>query len=151
MRRLLPLLILPVLGACAPLPARSTPPAVQTAPVATRVTTSVTYNTGVPRAGEDNPVLAAVVSIAPTAPVAQGRQPWRAEEIQSNSVVLRSNATAVNNASFETFMATLPLEMTFGVVRSGNATTVTATYSSAYAASAQDIFDKLDKRFSRVK
>ncbi|MFC6665923.1 hypothetical protein ACFP9V_11605 [Deinococcus radiopugnans] len=115
------------------------------------MTTSVTYNTGVPKLGEDNPVLAAVVSIAPTAPVAQGRQPWRAEEIGANSVVLRSNATAVDNASFETFVATLPLEMSFGAIRSGDATTVTATYSSAYAASAQDIFDKLDKRFGRAK
>ncbi|MDV6374166.1 hypothetical protein [Deinococcus arenicola] len=151
MHRLLPLLIIPVLGACAPLPTLNTPPAVQMAPVATRVTTSITYNTGVPKPGEDNPVLAAVVSIAPTAPVAQGRQPWRAEEIESNSVVLRSNATAVNNTNFETFMATLPLEMSFGAIRSGNTTTLTATYSSAYAASAQDIFDKLGRRFSRIK
>lgn len=151
MRRFLPLLILPALGACAPLPARNAPPAAQPVPVATRVTTSVTYNTGVPRAGDDNPLLAAVVSIAPTVPVPQGRQPWRAEDIQSNAVVLRSNATAVDNSTFETFITTLPLEMTFGAIRSGNATTVTATYSSAYAAAVQDIFDKLDQRFSRLK
>lgn len=48
-------------------------------------------------------------------------------------------------------MATLPLEMTFGAIRSGNAMAVAATYSSAYAGSAQDIFNKLDQRFIRLK
>ncbi|QFP76284.1 hypothetical protein [Deinococcus sp. AJ005] len=115
------------------------------------MTANLRYTTGVVKAGDDNPVLAAVVSLAPTAPVPQARQPWRAEEITSNSVVLRSNATAIDNASFESYLATLPLEMSFNVITSSGVTTLTATYSSAYAASAQHIFDKLDDKFNRMK
>ncbi|BDP41004.1 hypothetical protein DAETH_09730 [Deinococcus aetherius] len=143
MKKLLPLLVLASAVSCAPLPTQTVAP--------TRVTTTVGYVTGTIPAGADNPVLAAVVSTAPTAPTTSGRQPWRAEEIERNQVVLRSNATSQNTSTFGSFIQTLPQEMTWGVISSGNTTTVTATYSSAYAATAQYIFDQLDKRFRRVR
>lgn len=115
----------------------------------TLITTSATYNTGVLQPGADNPVLAAVVAIAPTAPTEKNRQPWRAEEVERNSVVLRSNPNSINPATFS--LSNYPQEMSWNVISSGSTTTVTATYSSAYAAAAQYIFDALDKRFSRIK
>jgi hypothetical protein len=144
---LLPALLSLTLIACAPLPTLSITRPVAATPTPTRVTTVLKYTTGTTRAGEDNPVLAAVVAIAPTAPVQARRQPWRAEDIQSNLVVLRSNATAVDSSTFESFMDTRPYEMSFNAIASGGTTTLTATYSSAYAATAQDIFDKLAKKF----
>lgn len=143
MNKLLPLLLLAAAVSCAPLPTQRATP--------TRVTTSATYVTGVNAAGTDNPVLAAVVAIAPTAPTSSGRQPWRAEEIERNQVVLRSNATSQITSNFEGFIQTLPQEMTWSVISAGNTTTVTATYSSAYAGTAQYIFDQLDRRFKRAK
>jgi hypothetical protein len=143
MKQLLPLLLLASTLACAPLPARTAAP--------TRVTTNITYTTPVTAANSDNPVLAAVVAFAPAAPTATGRQPWRAEVIERNQVVLRSNATAVDNSTPTAFILTLPYEMTFAAISSGTSTTLTATYSSAYAATAQYIIDQLDKRFTRVK
>ncbi|WP_412026648.1 hypothetical protein [Deinococcus yunweiensis] len=113
----------------------------------TQLTTSVRYTTGVPRAGEDNPVLAAIVAIAPTAPTDRNRQPWRAEEIERNSVVLRSRPTTTTSAFT---LANYPQEMSWNVIATEGVTTVTATYSSAYAAAANDIFGKLDRRFTRV-
>ena len=150
----LPVLFL--LGACAPLPTLTTvtrPPIATpvTTPGPTRVTTVLVYATAAITASGDNPVLAAVVGFAPRAPTAKGRQPWRAEEIQSNLVVLRSNATAPDYTSFETSMASQPYEMSFNAISSAAQTTLTATYSSAYAATAQDIFSKLDKQFKRVQ
>lgn len=128
------------LAACAP-----------TTQAPTRVTTTYSYTTGTQRAGEDNPVLAAVVAIAPTAPTDRNRQPWRAEQIEGNSVVLRSNATRTNTGTFGSFVATLPQEMVWNVISASGVTTVTATYSSAHAATAGYIFDQLDRRFRRVR
>lgn len=115
---------------------------------ATQVNTSASYATGPLKAGEDNPVLAAIVGIAPTAPVEKGRQPWRAEEIERNSVVLRSNPSVTTTAFA---LSNYPQEMSWNIVSSGGTTTVTAVYSSAYAAAADYIFAKLDQRFNRVK
>jgi hypothetical protein len=144
MKNVLPILaLLPALGACAPLVTQTAAP--------TKVNTSVTYLTPASLAGQDNPVLAAVVGIAPSAPVTAGRQPWRAEEIERNSVVLRSNATRVDVSTTTRFIQTLPYEMSWNVISSGTQTTLNAVYSSQYAASAQYIFDQLDQRFSRVK
>ena len=153
---LLSLPVLFLLGACAPLPTLGAvvrPPVATpvTTPGPTRVTTVLVYAMAATTASGDNPVLAAVVGIAPSAPTAQGRQPWRAEEIQSNLVVLRSNATTPDYTSFETSMASQPYEMSFGAISSAAQTTLTATYSSAYAATAQDIFSKLYKQFKRVQ
>lgn len=150
MNKLLLSLLPLTLAACTPAPTLTPKPA-PVAPAPTRVTTILNYRTGPARAGEDNPLLAAVVSIAPSAPVLAGRQPWRAEEIQSNLVVLRSNAAAVNTTTFETMMATRPFEMSFNAVASGGTTTLTATYSSTYADTAQFIFDKLSARFPPVR
>lgn len=140
-KRLLPLALIPALAACTPIMQTQAP---------TQVTTSATYNTGPVQAGADNPVLAAVVAIAPTAPVtAKNRQPWRAEEIEKNTVVLRSNPTSINPSTFS--LSNYPQEMSWNVISTSGTTTMTATYSSAYAAAAQYIFDALDKKFSRVK
>lgn len=131
-----------LLASCAPVTHQQT---------ATQVTTTASYNTGTMKAGDDNPVLAAIVGIAPTTPTGKGRQPWRAEEIERNSLVLRSNASTTNVGNFGNFVATLPQEMSWNVISSGGVTTVTAVYSSAYAATADYIFAKLNERFSRVK
>jgi hypothetical protein len=142
MKQLFPLLLLATTLSCAPFPTRTAAP--------TRVTTNITYTIPTPT-NADNPVLAAVVAFAPAAPTTAGRQPWRAEVIERNQVVLRSNATAIDNSTGTSFFLTLPYEMTFAVISSGTTTTLTATYSSAYAATAQYIIDQLDKRFMRVK
>ncbi|MBB6016925.1 hypothetical protein ACFP9V_03945 [Deinococcus radiopugnans] len=118
-----------------------------TAPV--QITTSVSYATQPPKAGEDNSVLAAIVAIAPTAPHEPTRQPWRAEDIERNSVVLRSNPNTVANTTFS--LANYPQEMSWNVISAGGITTVTATHSSAYAAAVSDIFAKLDAKFIRMK
>ena len=139
-KALLSLSLIAVLPACAP--------AVQQAPV--QVTNSATYTTGVVAAGADNPILAAVVAAAPTAPTTgRNRQPWRAEEIERNSVVLRSNPVSIS-ASPVFSLNDYPQEMKWTVITSGGNTTVTATYSSAYAAAAQSIFDVLNKKFQKV-
>lgn len=136
-----PIAVLALMSSCAPIMQTQAP---------TQVTTSATYTTGPVQAGADNPVLAAVVAIAPTAPVtAKNRQPWRAEEIERNSVVLRSNPSSINPSTFS--LSNYPQEMSWNVISTGGTTTITATYSSAYAATAQYIFDQLDKKFSRVK
>lgn len=114
-----------------------------------QITTSASYATQPPRAGEDNPVLAAIVTIAPTAPHGPARQPWRAEEIERNSVVLRSNPNAVSGTTFS--LANYPQEMSWNVISAGGMTTVTATHSSAYAATVGDIFAKLDAKFNRMQ
>lgn len=143
MNRLLPLLLLASTISCAPLPTRTAAP--------TRVTTSVIYTTGITAAGADNPVLAAVVAIAPTAPTTDtAHQPWRAEEIAANQVTIRSRATVQDTTTFNSFARTLPQEMTFTAISSSGTTTLTGTYSSAYAATAQFIFDQLARRFTRV-
>lgn len=134
------LLLIPALVACAPLPTRVTAP--------TRVTVTRTYRTPAP--GRDNPVLAAVVELAPTVRVEPGRQPWRAEEITTNGVVLRSNATVVDVTTFASSVRTAPHEMSFTVISTADTTTLTATYSSAYAASAEAILKGLDARFVTV-
>lgn len=140
-KRLLPLALVPALVACAPVMQTKAP---------TQLTISVNYTTGPIQAGVDNPVLAAIVSIAPTAPATgKNYQPWRAEEIERNSVVLRSHPTSINPTVFA--LSNYPQEMSWNVISSGGTTTVTATYSSAYAAAAQYVFDQLDKKFSRVK
>ncbi|WP_412026480.1 hypothetical protein [Deinococcus yunweiensis] len=113
----------------------------------TQLTTTARYTTGIQRAGEDNPVLAAIVAIAPTAPAEKNRQPWRAEDIESNSVVLRSRPTTTSTAFT---LANYPQEMSWNVIATGGVTTVTATHSSAYAAAVNDIFRKLDQRFPRM-
>ncbi|WP_102126058.1 hypothetical protein [Deinococcus planocerae] len=135
------LLLLLLLAACAP---------VTTAQAPTTVTTTAQYRAAA-RANEDSPVLASVVSLAPAAPHAEGRQPWRAEEIQRNSLVLRSRAVVLNTRTFESTLRSLPYEMVFNVITANNVTTLTATYSSQHANTAQYIFDQLDKRFQRVK
>lgn len=127
------------LSSCAPLLTTSTP---------VKLTNTVSYTTGILKLGEDNPVLAAIVAIAPTAPFDKGRQPWRAEEIERNSVVLRSHPTMITS-SFS--LANIPQEMSWNVISASGVTTVTATYSSAYAATVDYIFSKLDAKFSRVK
>lgn len=128
------------LASCAPVVTSATP---------TQLTTTATYTTGTPKAGEDNPVLAAIVAIAPTAPVTESnRQPWRAEEIERNSVVLRSQPRTATTAFS---LSNYAQEMSWNVISAGGTTTVTARYSSAYAAAASDIFAKLDAKFSRVK
>lgn len=138
MTRLFPLMLLATAVSCAP---RAAAP--------TQLTTTARYTTGIPRAGEDNLVLAAIVAIAPTAPVtSKNRQPWRAEDIQTNSVVLRSRPTTMTSAFT---LANYPQEMSWNVIATGGVTTVTATHSSAYAATVQVIFDQLDKRFTRAK
>lgn len=140
-KRLLSLALIPALTACAPM-------VTTTAPVQTNTTAN--YTTGVIAANADNPVLAAIVSIAPAAPVTgKNYQPWRAEEIERNSVVLRSHPASINPSVFS--LSNYPQEMSWNVISSGGTTTVSATYSSAYAAAAQYIFDQLDKKFSRVK
>lgn len=137
MNRLLPLLLLSSVVSCAPRVAAPT-----------QLTTTARYTTGTPRAGEDNPVLAAIVAIAPTAPATdKNRQPWRAEDIQSNSLVLRSRPMTTTTAFT---LANYPQEMSWNVIATGGVTTVTATYSSAYAATVDDIFKKLDQRFPRL-
>lgn len=128
-----------LLASCAPIQLKAAP---------TQLTTTVSYNTGTPKAGEDNPVLSAIVGIAPTAPTDKGRQPWRAEEVERNSVVLRSNPTVTTTAFA---LSNYPQEMSWNVISSSGVTTVTATYSSAYAATANYIFTKLDEKFTRVK
>lgn len=126
-----------LLASCAPRVAAST-----------QLTTTARYTTGTPRAGEDNPVLTAIVAIAPTAPVTdRNRQPWRAEDIQSNSVVLRSRPTTMTSAFT---LTNYPQEMSWNVIATGGVTTVTATHSSAYVAAVDDLFRKLDLRFRRV-
>ncbi|MFC3834214.1 hypothetical protein [Deinococcus rufus] len=134
------LLLLPALAACAPLPTRAVAP--------TRVTVNRTYPVPAPVVGRDHPVLAAVVALAPTVPVEPGRQPWRAEEITTNGVVLRSNATVVDVTTFAASVRTAPREMSFAAISTAGSTTLTATYSSTVAASAQVILDALDARFS---
>jgi hypothetical protein len=114
----------------------------------TQLTTSARYTTGVIRAGEDNPVLAAIVAIAPTAPTEANRQPWRAEEIERNSVVLRSRPTMTSTAFS---LANFPQEMSWNIISTDGVTTLTATYSSAYAAAADDIFGKLDRKFAKIR
>lgn len=142
MKALLPLLALAAAVSCAPLPTRMVAP--------TQLTTSVTYTTGVLALGADNPVLAAVVALAPTAPVTdKNRQPWRAEEIDRNQVTLRSNPTVINTSSFS--LRNFPQEMTFTTIYTGRTTILNGTYSSAYAATAQFIFDGVGKRFPRVR
>lgn len=137
MKSRLPLLALAaLLASCAPRVAAPT-----------QLTTTARYTTGTPQTGEDNPVLAAIVAFAPSAPIGLNRQPWRAEEIERNSVVLRSNPRTTT-AAFS--LANYPQEMSWNVIATGGVTTVTATYSSAYAAAADDIFGKLDRRFPRV-
>ncbi|WP_295815533.1 hypothetical protein [uncultured Deinococcus sp.] len=138
----LSLLLMPALAACAPTAGLPSP---------TRITTVVTYRTGVVAAGDDNPVLAAVVATAPTVPTLSGRLPWKAEEVEKNQVVLRSRAETVNTLSFGSSMRTMPYEMLFTVISSAGTTTLTATYSKSYEASAQAMFDQLDRRFPRVK
>lgn len=128
------------LASCAPVVTSATP---------TQLTTSATYTTSTPTAGEDNPVLAAIVAIAPTAPVTDSnRQPWRAEEIERNSVVLRSQPRTTTTAFS---LSNYAQEMSWNVINAGGTTTVTARYSSTYAAAASDIFTKLDAKFRRVK
>ena len=140
-KRLLPLILIPALTACAPTVMTSAP---------VRVNNSASYTNGIIAANVDNPVLAAIVSIAPTAPVTgKNYQSWRAEEIERNSVVLRSHPTSINPSVFS--LSNYPQEMSWNVISSGGTTTVSATYSSAYAAAAQYIFDQLDKKFSRVR
>lgn len=142
MRKLPVVVLAALLASCAPVTQQK---------AATQVTTTASYTTGTQKAGDDNPVLAAIVGIAPTAPTGKGRQPWRAEEIERNGLVLRSNASTTNVGSFGNFVATLPQEMSWNVISSAGVTTVTAVYSSAYADTADYIFAKLDERFSRVK
>lgn len=141
MKALLPMLALASAVSCAPLPTRVAAP--------TQLTTSVTYTTGAIAPGADNPVLTAVVALAPTAPVTdRGRQPWRAEEIDRNRVTIRSRPTVVDVSSFS--LRSFPQEMTFTVISTGTTTTLNGTYSSAYAATAEFIFDGVGKRFPRV-
>ncbi|PNY79196.1 hypothetical protein [Deinococcus koreensis] len=138
----LSLLLVPALAACAPTTGLPSP---------TRVTTVVTYRTGVVAAGDDNPVLAAVVATAPTIPTLPGRMPWKAEEIERNQVVLRSRAETVNTFSFGSTVRTLPYEMLFTVISSAGTTTLTGTYSKSYEVSAQALLNQLDRRFPRVR
>lgn len=138
----LSMLLVPALAACAPTAGLPSP---------TRVTTVVTYRTGVVAAGEDNPVLAAVVATAPTIPTQPGRLPWKAEEIERNQVVLRSRAETVNTFSFGSTVRTMPYEMLFTAISSAGMITLTGTYSKSYEASAQALFDQLDRRFPRVR
>ncbi|GAA5534064.1 hypothetical protein [Deinococcus aluminii] len=140
--KLAPLAFLPLLGACAP---------VMTTAAPTTVTTTAQYRAAPLRVGEDNPVLAAIVSLAPAAPRGEGRQPWRAEEIERNSLVLRSRAAVLNTRTFESTLRNLPYEMVFNAITATNVTTVTATYSSQHEETAQYIFGQLDKKFQRVK
>ena len=146
------LLLLPVLAvaSCAPLPMRPAPAARPPAIAATQLTTTARYTTPPTANADDSPILAAVVSLAPAAPHNQDRQPWQAEEIARSSVALRSRATVINISTFESDFRSLPFEMSLNVISSGGITTLTATYSSAYAATAQYIFDGLDKRFKRL-
>lgn len=144
------LLLLSMLASCAPLPMRAAPAARPPAIAATQLTTSARYTTPPIANADDSPVLAAVVSLAPAAPHNQDRQPWQAEEIARSNVALRSRATVIDNTTFESTVRSMPLEMSFNVISSGTVTTLTATYSSAYAATAQFIFDALDKRFKRL-
>ena len=95
-------------------------------------------------------MLAAVVSLAPAAPHGPDRQPWQAEEIARSSVALRAHATVIDNTTFESGVRSLPEEMSFNTIASAGVTTLTAVYSSAYAATAQYIFDGLDQRFRRL-
>lgn len=142
MNRLLPLLLLAATVSCAPLITLTAP---------TQVNTTVTYATGPQQPGTDNPVLAAIVGLAPSAPVtAPTRQPWRAEEVASNQVTIRSNVTAQGNLLGGSSFRNLPQEMTFTAISANGNTTLTAVYSSAYGATAQFLFDQLDKRFKRV-
>jgi len=141
MKKLLPLLVLPLLGACAPTMSKAAAP----------INVSVNYTSGTVAASADNPVLVAVVAAATSAPTLPGRQAWRAEDVDRNSVVLRSNATSANTGNFNSFIGSLPQEMKFTFVSSGSTTIVNASYSSEYAAAAQYIFAQLDKRFRRVK
>lgn len=127
------------LASCAPVVTTAAP---------TQLTRSASYTTAAPKAGEDNPVLVAIVSIAPTAPHEGTRQPWRAEEIERNSVALRSNPNSISTGSgFR--LADYAQEMSFNVISAGGTTTVTAQYSSAYAATVSYIFTKLDGQFTR--
>ena len=91
------------------------------------------------------------MATAPTVPTLSGRLPWKAEEVEKNQVVLRSRAETVNTLSFGSSMRTMPYEMLFTVISSAGTTTLTATYSKSYEASAQAMFDQLDRRFPRVK
>lgn len=143
-------LLLPILGSCALLPLRTAFPARPAVIAATQVTTNARYISPAMVAGEDSPVLAAVVSLAPAAPHQPDRQPWQAEEIARNSVALRAHATISDDTTFESSIRTLPQEMSFNVISSGGVTTLTAVYSSAYAVTAQYIFDGVDKRFKRL-
>ena len=146
------LLLLPMFAVAgyAPLPMRAAPAARPPAIAPTQVTTSARYTTPPTATVDDSPLLAAVVSLAPAAPHNQDRQPWRAEEIARSSVALRSRATVIDTSTFESDFRSLPYEMSLNVISSGGITTLTATYSSAYAATAQYIFDGLDKRFKRL-
>lgn len=138
---------LPTILTLAALLASCTPAVTSMTP--TQITTSASYNTAPLKAGEDNPVLAAIVAIAPTAPVTDSnRQPWRAEDIERNVVVLRSQPRTTTTAFS---LSNYAQEMSWNVISATEITTVTARYSSAYAAAADDIFTKLDQRFPRIK
>ena len=90
------------------------------------------------------------MAIAPSVPVTgSNRQPWRAEDIQSNGVALRSHPKSINPGVFS--LDNLDQEMSWNVITSSGVTTVSAVYSSAYQAVADDLFRKLDAQFSRVK
>ena len=150
LRPALLVLVLQILGSCAPLPLRTTSPARPAVIAATQVTTTARYVSPPTAPGEDSPVLAAVVSLAPAAPRQPDRQPWQAEEIARNSVALRAHATVIDDSTFASSVHSLPQEMSFNVISSGGVTTLMAVYSSAYAATAQYVFDGLDKKFKRL-
>lgn len=140
-KALLSLSLIVSLSACAPVMQRQAP---------VQVTTTATYLSGPVTVGADHPLLAAVVAAAPRAPTTgMNRQPWRAEEIERNSVVLRSNPTSISTSPMLS-LNDFPQEMTWTAINSGSTTLVTATYSSTYAAAAQFIFGELGKTFRKV-
>lgn len=128
MTRPLPLLLLALLPACAPVMTTAPTPPAQ-------------YQASGPA------VITAIVQAAPTLKPLPLRQPWRAEEASNNRVVLRAYSALGGLGG----AAGLPLEVLFTTVTSGNVTTVTPSSAPVTQATVAEVFQKLDQTFKRVK
>lgn len=74
------------------------------------------------------------------------RQPWRPEEVSDNRVVLRAYSTLGPLGG----VASLPVELLFNTVTSGNVTTVTYSSAPVTQSTVAEVFRKLDQQFKRV-
>lgn len=119
---------LPILSACAPFQSQTSPPS------------PVRYQ------GGGAAVMSAIAEIAPGLKPVTLRQPWRAEDLNSNRVLLRAHSSLGGFGS----MSAAPLEILFTATSTDGATTLTYAAAPMLYPTVAELFEKLDIRFKRL-